>query len=141
MSEPERPTLFEWSLRGALLRYRIMAFIVGTALIILVFIGVPLRYGAGIPQLAEVLGVLHGFLYIVYLVAALDLAARARFSILQMAAMIGAGFIPFLAFVVEHRVNLRMQKALADSEEAARLVRWGGVGVEEDEEGAATPSS
>jgi integral membrane protein len=114
-----RSVATDWSLRGALLRYRIMAFIVGVGLIILVFIGVPLQYGADIPQVAQIVGPIHGFLYIVYLVAALDLARRARFTILQMAAMVGAGFIPFLAFVVEARVNRRMQPVIAEQEAQA----------------------
>jgi integral membrane protein len=112
MSPSGRPVILDWSLRGALLRYRIMAFIVGVGLIILVFIGVPLQYGADIPQVAQIVGPIHGFLYIVYLVASLDLARRARSTIWQMAAMVGAGFIPFLAFVVEHRVNMRVQPLL-----------------------------
>ncbi|MHB8220599.1 MAG: DUF3817 domain-containing protein [Acidimicrobiales bacterium] len=99
---------------GALLRYRIMAFTVGTGLIILVFVGIPLQYGAGIPAVDAIVGPIHGFLYIVYLVAAVDLARRARFTLLQMAAMIGAGFLPFLAFIIEHRVNVRMKALLAE---------------------------
>ena len=100
-------------LAGAVLRYRIMAYIVGTGLLILVFVGVPLQYGAGIPQVAEVVGPIHGFLYIVYLLTAVDLARRARFTLLQLAAMIGAGFLPFLAFFIEHRVVQRLAATLA----------------------------
>jgi integral membrane protein len=95
-------------LDGAIARYRIMAFVVGIGLLLLVFVGVPLQYGAGMPQVEEVVGTLHGFLYIVYLLCAVDLARRARFTLLQLAAMIGAGFLPFLAFVIEHRVMQRM---------------------------------
>jgi integral membrane protein len=99
---------------GALLRYRIMAYIVGVGLLILVFVGVPLQYAAGEPAVAQIVGPIHGFLYIVYLAAALDLARRARFTLLQMAAMIGAGFLPFLAFFIEHRVRLRVEALLAE---------------------------
>jgi integral membrane protein len=99
---------------GALARYRIMAYIVGGGLLILVFVGVPLQYGAGLPQVAEIVGPIHGFLYIVYLLAALDLARRARFTLLQMAAMIGAGFLPFLAFIIERRVHRRVEGLLAE---------------------------
>jgi integral membrane protein len=95
-------------LAGAVLRYRIMAWVVGTGLIILVFVGVPLQYGADIPQVAEIVGPFHGFLYIVYLLCAVDLARRARFTLLQMAAMIAAGFVPFVAFIIEHRVMVRL---------------------------------
>ncbi|HEY1734635.1 MAG TPA: DUF3817 domain-containing protein, partial [Acidimicrobiales bacterium] len=97
-----------------LLRYRIMAYIVGVGLLILVFVGVPLQYAATIPQVAQIVGPIHGFLYIVYLLASVDLARRARFTLLQMAAMVGAGFLPFLAFVIEHRVARRVEQLMAD---------------------------
>lgn len=100
---------------GALLRYRIMAYIVGVGLLILVFIGVPLQYAAGEPAMAAIVGPIHGFLYIVYLVAAIDLARRAQFSIWQLLAMVGAGFVPFLAFVVEHRVTRRLQAEMTEA--------------------------
>lgn len=98
-------------LAAALLRYRIMANVVGVGLATLVFVGVPLQYGAGIPQVDQIVGPIHGFLYIIYLLAAVDLARRARFTLLQMAAMIGAGFVPLLAFVIERRVTSRLQAA------------------------------
>lgn len=96
-------------MRGALLRYRVMAYIVGVGLLVLVLVGMPLQYGVGDPTVVRIVGPLHGFLYILYLVAALDLARRARFSLLQMAAMIGAGFLPFLAFLIERRVTRRVE--------------------------------
>jgi integral membrane protein len=111
-------------LAGAVLRYRVMAYIVGTGLLVLVFVGVPLQYGADVPQVAEIVGPIHGFLYIVYLLAAVDLARRARFTLLQMAAMIAAGFLPFLAFIIEHRVmrRLGLRRAGGGDRETARAV-------------------
>ena len=101
-------------LGAALARYRVMAYVVGVGLATLVFVGVPLQYGAGIPQVDAIVGPIHGFLYIVYLLMAVDLARRARFTLLQMAAMIGAGFIPLLAFVIEHRVTARLRTAFPE---------------------------
>lgn len=99
-------------LEAALVRYRVMAYIVGTGLAILCFVGMPLQYAAGIPQVDQYVGTFHGILYIVYLFFALDLARRARFTLLQMAAMIGAGFVPTLAFIIEHRVTARLRREL-----------------------------
>lgn len=97
---------------GAMQRYKVMAYIVGVGLIILVFIGIPLQYGANFSIVEKVVGTAHGFLYIVYLVSALDLARRARFTLLQMAAMIGAGLLPFLAFIIERKVERRVDEVL-----------------------------
>lgn len=107
--ELEDPTA---GLEAAFRRYRVMAYVVGVGLATLVFAGVPLQYGAGIPQVDTIVGPIHGFLYIAYLLVAVDLARRARFTLLQMAAMIGAGFIPLLAFVIEHRVHRRLSEEL-----------------------------
>ncbi len=100
---------------GALIRYRVMAYAVGIGLLVLVLIGMPLQYGADKPGVVAVVGPIHGFLYIVYLLAALDLARRARFSLPQLAAMVGAGFLPFLAFFVEHRVTRRVDDLLVEA--------------------------
>jgi len=99
-----------------------MAFIVGTMLLILVFVGVPLQYAANTPQVAEVVGPIHGFLYIVYLITALDLTRRARLNLLWLLGMVGAGFLPFLAFFVEHWINKRLR---------AQLDAGGGLGAGE----------
>jgi integral membrane protein len=102
--------VLEWrSLEGALLRYRILAYTVGVGLATLVFVGVPLQYAAGLPQLDAIVGPIHGLFYIVYLIFALDLARRARFTLLEMLLMVGAGLLPILAFVIERRITRRVR--------------------------------
>ena len=97
---------------GALLRYRVMAYIVGVGLLILVLVGVPLKYAAGYRGVVAVVGPIHGILYIVYMAAAYDLARRGRWTLRQMAAVVGAGFVPFLAFVVERQVTRRVEREM-----------------------------
>jgi integral membrane protein len=104
---------------GAVLRYRVMAYVVGVGLVVLVFIGVPLQYAANAPGVVRVVGPIHGALYIVYLLAAADLARRARFGLLQLAAMVAAGFVPLLAFVMERNVMHRLAKERALEESGA----------------------
>jgi integral membrane protein len=98
---------------AALRRYRIMAYIVGTGLIVLVFVGVPLQYAAGLPQVAEIVGPIHGVMYIVYLVAAVDLGRRGQLATRQLAVVALSGFLPFLAFFVERRITAKVLANLA----------------------------
>jgi len=93
--------------RGALLRYRVMAYVVGTGLVILVFVGIPLQWWAHSKGVVDVVGPLHGFLYIVYLFFALDLWRRARWSLVRIVAMVAAGFVPGLAFYMELQMTRR----------------------------------
>ncbi len=95
-------------MHGALIRYRIMAYIVGIGLIILVFVGIPLQI-AGHPGVVKVVGPIHGFLYIVYLVAGADLALRARWGLGRIIMVVLAGFVPFVAFIVERKVTRQLE--------------------------------
>lgn len=87
------------------MRYRVMAWVVGVGLLILVLIGVPLNHLAHQPAVSAIVGPLHGFLYIIYLVVALDLAIRRRWPLPRTALVLLAGTIPFMSFVVERRVT------------------------------------
>ncbi len=97
------------SIQRALFRYRVMTYIVGTALIVLVFVGVPLQVWAHFTLVAKVEGTIHGYLYLVYLATAADLARRAHWRLGRIVAVVLAGFVPFLAFYVEHRVVVQMR--------------------------------
>lgn len=96
-------------IQGALTRYRILAYIVGVGLAVLVFVGIPLQLAAHSSGVVKVVGPLHGFVYIVYLFAAFDMARRARFTMPQMLMMLCAGLLPILAFVIERKVTARVQ--------------------------------
>ena len=88
---------------GALMRFRVMAYIVGVVLLILT-LGMVLKYGFDKPELVETVGMFHGFLYIVYVITVIDLATRAKFSVVKTLLVMLAGTIPFLSFVAEHKV-------------------------------------
>ena len=94
---------------SALGRYRVMAYVVGVMLLVLVFVAVPLRYAAGIPEVSRVVSPVHGFLYIVYLVAAFDLALRARFTAKGTVLVLLAGVVPLVSFWAERRVTSRVR--------------------------------
>ncbi|MDA8342309.1 MAG: DUF3817 domain-containing protein [Actinomycetota bacterium] len=106
-------------IRGAWLRYRIMAFIVGSALLLLVCVAMPLQYWGHEPLMAKVVAPIHGYLYIVYLVTGADLARRAHWRLGRIILVVSAGFVPLVAFIVEHRVTRQMRAEGALDEPAA----------------------
>jgi len=91
--------------RNALLFYRVMAYVVGVGLLVLVLVAMPLKYLADSPALVAIVGPLHGFLYMVYLVATVGLAFKARWSAVKTVLVMLAGTIPFVSFVVERKVT------------------------------------
>ena len=97
-------------LRAVVVRaYRVMAYVTGTMLIILCFVGIPLQVFAGNDAVAKIVGTAHGFLYIVYLVVAFTMTRLVgiRTASLTTVIVLAAGTIPVLTFVVERWVTRR----------------------------------
>jgi integral membrane protein len=90
--------------KAAVLRYRVMAYITGVVLMILCFVGIPLQI-AGHPAVANDVGVVHGILYIIYLVCAWLLSRRLRLATKPTVIMLLAGTIPIMTFIVERWVT------------------------------------
>ncbi len=104
-------------LAGALARYRLMAWVVGAMLLLLCVVAIPLQYVGNSPAMANVVAPLHGVLYIIYLLSVAALARHARLRIGQVVGLVCAGFVPGLAFYVEHRTT---KGVVARREPAAR---------------------
>jgi integral membrane protein len=92
--------------KAAVLRYRVMAYITGVVLIILCFVGIPLQV-AGHPAMANDVGVVHGILYIVYLVNAWILSRKLQLANKPTVIMLLAGTVPVMTFIVERWITRR----------------------------------
>lgn len=90
---------------AALSRYRVMAYVVGIGLIVLVLVGMPLKYIWHQPAVVATVGPVHGFLYMIYLLAAFDLGRRADWPLRRLALIMLAGTIPFVSFYAERVVT------------------------------------
>ena len=106
------------TVHGALIRYRIAAWIVGVVLIVLVLVGMPLKYLGDDDTVVATVGPAHGFLFMLYLAATFDLGHRAKWPLSRMLPVMLAGTIPFLSFWAERKVTRSWmhadQAALAD---------------------------
>ncbi|ROS78992.1 DUF3817 domain-containing protein [Cellulomonas sp. PhB143] len=125
--------------RGALARYRFMALLTGTMLLVLC---VEMIYKYLLVDLAGVSDALlpyiewvpfaHGWIYVVYLVTVLDLWAKMRWGFGRLVTLVLAGVVPVMSFVLEKRV-VRDVGARLDALEASRAQRpapAGGPGTE-----------
>jgi integral membrane protein len=97
------------SIETALRNYRVSAWVTGIGLLVLAFIAMPMKYIFGQPQLVAVVGVTHGFLYMIYIVCTLILAERCRWKPLDALVILLAGTIPVASFVAERRVTARVR--------------------------------
>lgn len=102
-------------MRAALTRFRIIAWIVGVFLILLT-IGILLRYtdlfAFRTDVVSRTVSPIHGFGYMLYLAAGIDLASRRHWRPLTTLGVLLSGTVPFLSFLAERRVSADVQAAL-----------------------------
>jgi integral membrane protein len=92
-------------MRAAALRYRVMAYITGVLIIVVCFVGIPLQLAAHNTFIANDIGTLHGFLYIVYIIVAYILAQKLKMKLGPTVLLLLAGTVPVMTFVVERWMN------------------------------------
>lgn len=76
-------------------RFRVMGFIEGASLLILLFIAMPLKYAAGIPEAVRIVGSLHGFFFILYILMIVYVTFKIRWSFIWVGSALAVAFIPF----------------------------------------------
>jgi integral membrane protein len=95
--------------------YRVLALVVGV-LLAFCTVAFVLKYalteGTGLQQFGEdasVMWLVHGWVFMVYVVVAFLLSRRASWSVGFTVLTLVAGLVPLLIFWVEHQVNLKVR--------------------------------
>jgi integral membrane protein len=91
--------------RGVLLRYRVMAYVTAVLLLVLLFVAVPIQIWGHNKTPEAIVGMLHGYLYIVYLVVAFEITVKLKVPLFRMVLILLAGTLPFGAFFAERHLT------------------------------------
>jgi integral membrane protein len=87
-------------IRSALTGYRVMAWMTGIWLIALCY-EIILKYVVKVEDPPTWIGVVHGWVYFVYLLFTANLAVKVRWPIAKTIGVLLAGTIPLLGIIVE----------------------------------------
>ncbi|HEY6796897.1 MAG TPA: DUF3817 domain-containing protein [Kineosporiaceae bacterium] len=105
---------------SALTRYRVMAYATGVFLLLLTT-NVILKYVLHTAHLGPWVAIMHGWLYLIYVIVTVDLWFRTRLDVLRTVLVVLAGTIPFMSFVAERWVRAQVAPLVAgESESLAR---------------------
>ncbi len=140
---PLKPKLSDLPrIRSALTFYRIAAYVTGVLLLLLVFemlfkytpiqremeVGGPNGFFALVPidtvtalNLSTAILIAHGWLYVVYLFADFRLWTLMRWPFSRFIVIALGGVVPFLSFIVEHRMTRIARGELAELERGAQF--------------------
>ena len=97
-------------MKSAVLRFRVMAIIAGVMSLLLWFVYMPIKYIFEAPDLhSSVIWIpmVHGYLYPIYILTAIQFATKARWPIVKMLGLILAGTLPIASLLAERRVVRR----------------------------------
>ena len=92
---------------GVLMRFRVMAIIAGVLSLLLWFGYMPAKYLLKDESLVDAVRwvpLVHGYLYPIYILTAIQLAAVARFPLKRMFGFILSGTLPVASLIAERRV-------------------------------------
>ncbi|MFI1724819.1 DUF3817 domain-containing protein [Streptomyces sp. NPDC020489] len=103
--------------KSVLTRYRVMAYVTAVLLVLLTIgvIGKRLLGMDGFDGFVSVVGIAHGWLYVIYLIFAFDLGTKAKMPLGRLAWVLLAGTIPTAAFFVERKVTREVTPLLTDT--------------------------
>lgn len=85
--------------------FRIIAFLEGLSYILLLFVGVPLKYIGNDVSVVKMLGMPHGFLFMVYIAFIIVLRFENQWFKKYFILIALASVIPFGTFIVEHKLR------------------------------------
>lgn len=96
--------------RTSLGRLRVIGWWEGVSFLLLLGIAMPLKYFADMPLAVRYVGMAHGVLFILYVLAALHTAYEYKWTWKRTALVLGASLLPAGPFVVDARI-LRQELA------------------------------
>jgi integral membrane protein len=114
MSEQVSPIRDEAAALKALGFFKVMAVLVGIGLLVLC-LGMVLKFGFDKPGLSEFWDSKHGLLYMVYVFSTANLGFKMRWTLGRMVTVMLAGVVPLLSFWAERKVAREVEAQLAGS--------------------------
>lgn len=99
-------------MKSALTRYRVLAYATGVFLLLLT-VNLILKYVLDQAGLGAWIAIVHGWLYLAYVIVTVDLWFRTRLPVVRTLLVVLAGTVPFMSFVAERWVHARVQPLLA----------------------------
>lgn len=86
-------------------RLRMVGLIEGISLLLLLFIAMPLKYLAGMPDIVKVVGWAHGVLFVAFAIAVANAFFARKLSFLNVIIAFVASLIPFGTFWFDKRLK------------------------------------
>jgi integral membrane protein len=86
-------------------RLRLIGYLEGISLLVLVFVAVPMKYGFANPSLTKLMGPTHGAIFLLFLINALSLGVELNWKFRRTTLpLLLSCFVPFGTFYVDRKI-------------------------------------
>jgi integral membrane protein len=85
-------------------RLRIIGFVEGVSFLVLLFIAMPMKYAFGMPAMVKQVGMMHGLLFVLYVMAVVIAKFEKDWSLGKTALALLVSFIPFGTFWADSKL-------------------------------------
>jgi integral membrane protein len=92
-------------LRTSVGRLRAIALVEGVSYLVLLGVAMPLKYFAGAPGAVKAVGWAHGVLFVLYLVALVEVTVAHRWRLSRVLGAFVAALVPFGTFILDARLR------------------------------------
>ena len=83
--------------------FRAVALAEGASFLLLLGVAMPLKYALGMPVAVQIVGLLHGLLFMAYMALGPILFTEAGWPLARVPGFLAAAVLPFGTFVMERR--------------------------------------
>ncbi|HMR75495.1 MAG TPA: DUF3817 domain-containing protein [Polyangiaceae bacterium] len=98
----------------ALQAFRIVALLEGTSYLVLLLVAMPLKYLLDMPLAVRIVGSLHGFLFVVFVLLLLRLATEHGWPLLRSVGALVASVVPGGTFYFDRTLQAELAKLAAE---------------------------
>ena len=91
-------------------RLRVIAFLEGCSLLLLVFVAMPIKYLLGVPEATQALGMIHGILCIGFVAATLVISILHKWNLGRVCVVMASSILPFGTFYVDRKILSKLTK-------------------------------
>lgn len=93
------------SMQKTINQLRVVGFFEGVSFLVLLLVAMPLKYLAGMPLPVRITGAVHGFLFVLYIIAVARAARANQWSTWRVVDAVVASLYPLGTFVLDRKLR------------------------------------
>lgn len=90
---------------------RTAAWIEGFSYLLLLFVAMPLKYLAAMPEAVQVVGMIHGVLFVWFVVASIQAKIAHGWSLMRLAQIVATSLVPFGMILFDRMIVVEQEPA------------------------------